>query len=166
MSNALPALCPRNILAANLVMSGINGKSVSEKHQEIRPGIRVMISKYTADKQVNRRIREANRQSSGVVPHARTSTIVPLKTSSAFWMSGSFLKSSLLNGTGADGFSLAVGAIGFAADALAVFGVVTGAAVGTTVGASRVRPAGASALMNLICEFECPSSASLVWMMA
>ena len=78
-------------------------------------------------------------------------------------MSGSFLKSSLLNGTGADGFSLAVGAAGFATDAFAVFGVATGvAAVGTTVGASRVRPAGASALMNLICEFGCPRSASLV----
>lgn len=41
--------------------------------------------------------------------YARTSTIWPLKTSSAFWMSGSFLKSSLLNGTDAGVFSFAGG---------------------------------------------------------
>ena len=46
----------------------------------------------------------------------RTSTICPLKISSAFWISGSFLKSSLLNGTVAD-FSLVGVAAGFVADA-------------------------------------------------
>jgi hypothetical protein len=35
------------------------------------------------------------------VVYERTSTIWPLKTSSAFWISGSFLKSSLLNGAAA-----------------------------------------------------------------
>src|SRR5215471_12616242 len=37
---------------------------------------------------------------SPVLHQARTSTICPLKISSAFWISGSFLKSSLLKGTG------------------------------------------------------------------
>lgn len=43
-------------------------------------------------------------ESSGSV-YVRTSIIVPLNTSSAFWISGSFLKSSLLKGTIAGFFS-------------------------------------------------------------
>src|SRR5690242_18052822 len=82
---------------------------------------------------------------------ARTSTMVPLKISSAFLMSGSFLKSSLLNTTGAGFFSVA-GAVAASA-ALAAgagFAAGVGADVTTGVAAGRSQPAGASALTNLI----------------
>jgi hypothetical protein len=89
------------------------------------------------------------------------------------------LKSSLLKGTGAS-LSLAGGFCGAAERAVAIDGAGfadgTGPAVGSTGRAatgSSVRggasvttfclPIGASALMNLTCEFGCKSSESLVW---
>src|SRR5664280_2780939 len=91
--------------------------------------------------------------------------MVPLKISRAFLMSGSFLKSSLLNTTGAGFFS--AGAVGAAstgfADAVAGAGwVATGAGGGGAATVFRFQLAGVSALMNLIIAFAWPSSASLV----
>ena len=82
---------------------------------------------------------------------ARTSTIVPLKTSSAFWISGSFLNSSLLNGTGRGFLSAgAAGAAsaGFGGSRRGLGGGGSRRGVAATLGASQ--PAGASALTNLI----------------
>ena len=76
--------------------------------------------------------------------------MVPLKISKAFLISGSFLKSSLLNGTGADFFS-ATGARGASAvfDAGAGVAVFVGAGAGAGA-AGRSQPAGDSAFTNRI----------------
>ena len=68
-------------------------------------------------------------------------------------MSGSFLKSSLLNGTGTDFSFVAaeadLGALVAAVAALAPGGGEEGTVTGAVAGA---RPTGASAFTNLICE--------------
>src|SRR5689334_5089844 len=104
--------------------------------------------------------------------HALTSTIWPLNISSAFWIRGSFLKSSLLNGIGAS-LSFWGGFCGEAERAVAIVGAGFGDAGGRTAAGSSAcagasggyfcLPIGASALMNLTCELGCPSSESLVW---
>ena len=69
--------------------------------------------------------------------------MVPLKISSAFWMSGSFLKSSLLNGTGAVFFSAAV--LGRLRTARRVGGAAFGGGPGRAGGRERLglaHPAG------------------------
>lgn len=76
---------------------------------------------------------------------ARTSTIRPLKISSAFWINGSFLKSSWLNGT-ASGL--------FAADAAGLTAVRRAVALtaggGEAVSGGKAGLASASVWMNLI----------------
>src|SRR5580700_11131288 len=96
--------------------------------------------------------------------YTRTSTIVPLNTSSAFWMSGSFLKSSLLNGTGAVFFSAAGAASTDLAGWVVAAGLAAGGAAGAEAAATdwRSQPGGASALINLIIALAWPNSPSLV----
>src|SRR5258706_850540 len=94
----------------------------------------------------------------------RTSTIWPLKISNAFAINGSFLKSSLLNGTDA---SFSLGWTGAGTSALAVANVTGAFGAGTEAGRvfsddSATRGAGASAFTNLIWGLEWPSSCSLV----
>src|SRR2546425_4960591 len=95
---------------------------------------------------------------------ARTSTIWPLKISSALWISGSFLKSSLLKGTDPD-FAL-VGGTAISLPALAGLSVAPadggwGADPGAG-GAGATRFAGNSSLTNFTCVLGNPNSLSLV----
>src|SRR5437899_11770280 len=97
---------------------------------------------------------------------ARTSTIWPLNISNAFLINGSFLKSSLLKGTGASlSFAGAAGGdfVGGAgvADACAGGGAATGAGSGSD-SVARCQPAGASAFTNLNWIPGWPSSAVVV----
>src|SRR5690348_14441461 len=95
---------------------------------------------------------------------ARTSTIWPLKISSAFRISGSFLKSSLLVGTD-PGFALVGGA---AVSWPVLAGEDVAPAGGGWItdsgasGAGATRFAGSSALTNLTCASGNPNSLSLV----
>src|SRR3989442_9211520 len=91
---------------------------------------------------------------------ARTSTIWPLKISSAFWISGSFAKSSLLKGTDPD-FAL-VGGTAVSLPTLDGSSVApTGAAWGVVAGAGGVgttRFAANSSLSNFACRSANPYS--------
>src|SRR5262245_17117031 len=98
---------------------------------------------------------------------ARTSTIVPLKTSNASLISGSFLKSSLSNRVGA-GFSFFGSArAGWVVEdwlpgAAAEFDELEAVATDVPAAEGRTRPAVASALINLTDTSPQPSSLSLV----
>src|SRR3989442_7786696 len=86
---------------------------------------------------------------------ARTSTIWPWKISKAFWISGSFLKSSLLKGTEAS-FSFgdeAVAAAGLGAVGSGASFAIGAAAAGADCVAPGTRPGGDSAFANLTCAF-------------
>src|SRR5262245_33148508 len=104
----------------------------------------------------------------GVKPdgQARSSTIWPLKISSAFWINGSFLKSSLPGGTDPDfawagGSAVSLRALAGLSVDVPGGGWFTGPVVG---GAGATRFVGKSALTNFTCALGNPNSLSLVWM--
>src|SRR5437879_6014665 len=100
----------------------------------------------------------------GLDGQARTSTIWPLKISSAFWISGSSWKSSLLKGTDPD-FLLAGGSAASlpTLDGSGVAPAGGGWGTGSSVGsAGATRFAGNSSLTNFTCASAKPNSLSLV----
>src|SRR5205809_7702054 len=98
----------------------------------------------------------------GLDGQARTSTMWPLNISSAFWISGSFLKSSLLKGTDPD-FAL-VGGTAVSLPALAGLPVaLAGGGWGADPGAGGAGAtpfAGKSSLTNFTCALGNPNSLS------
>src|SRR6185503_3767214 len=104
----------------------------------------------------------------GLGGQARTSTIWPLKVSSAFRINGSFLKSSLLTeldfawaGGAAVSFPAATGLV--VASAGGVGGTGSDAGNADAGDAAALRFAGNSALTNFTCALGNPNSPSLVW---
>src|SRR6059036_1711181 len=98
-------------------------------------------------------ILNADGWATGLGGQARTSTIWPLKISSAFWINGSFLKSSLLKGTEpdfalVDGIAASLPALAGGSVAPAVGGRGTDPGPG---GGGATRFTGDSALTNFTC---------------